>query len=154
MTKRLILLLAALAPLVPYSQTRIEGGLGAPSVQEQVLYLWSGGHVKKLFPGFESLAADLYWLRTVQYFGSERRFAREKRFELLRPLIEITTDLDPRLEVAYRYGAIVPRRARPRGRGAAAGGGRGPGEGRPQQPARLAAAAGAWVLPLHLPARP
>jgi hypothetical protein len=114
-TKRLALLV--LVPLVPLGQARIEQSLGAPTVQQQVLYLWSGGHVKKLFPGFESIAADIYWLRTVQYFGSERRFAREKRFDLLRPLIDITTDLDPRLEVAYRYGAIFLAEPAPEGAG-------------------------------------
>ena len=117
MTKRLALLVLALVPLVPLGQARIEEGLGAPTVQQQVLYLWSGGHVRRLFPGFESIAADLYWLRTVQYFGSERRFAREKRFDLLRPLIEITTDLDPRLEVAYRYGAVFLAERAPEGAG-------------------------------------
>ena len=115
--KRLSLLLVLLAPLVPLSQARIEATLGTPSVQQQVLYLWSGGHVKRLFPGLESIAADLYWLRTVQYFGAERRFARVKRFDLLRPLIEVTTDLDPRLEVAYRYGATFLAERTPEGAG-------------------------------------
>jgi hypothetical protein len=116
-TKRLALLVLALVPLVPFSQARIEERLGAPTAQQQVLYLWSGGHVRNLFPGFESIAADLYWLRTVQYFGSERRFAQERRFDLLRPLIEITTDLDPRLEVAYKYGAIFLAERAPDGAG-------------------------------------
>jgi hypothetical protein len=73
--------------------------------------------VKRLFPGFETLAADLYWLRTVQYFGGERLFSREKRFELLRPLIDISTTLDPRLEIAYRYGAIFLSEGPPVGAG-------------------------------------
>jgi hypothetical protein len=116
-TRWLALLVLALAPVVPLSQARIEESLGAPTVQQQVLYLWSGGHVRRLFPGFESLAADVYWLRTVQYFGAERRFGREKRFELLRPLVEITTDLDPRLEIAYRYGAFFLAEPAPEGAG-------------------------------------
>lgn len=111
----LLMLLAA--PLVPFSQQRIDRLAGAFRPQEEVLYLWSGEHVKRLVPGFESLAADIYWLRTVQYFGGQRRFAAEKRFELLRPLIEITTTLDPRLEVAYRYGAIFLSEPPPLGAG-------------------------------------
>ncbi|HSD66527.1 MAG TPA: hypothetical protein VLF95_07490, partial [Vicinamibacteria bacterium] len=63
------------------------------------------------------LAADVYWLRTVQYFGGQRLFASGKRFELLRPLIEITTTLDPRLEMAYRYGAIFLSEPAPTGAG-------------------------------------
>jgi hypothetical protein len=114
---RLAALLALAAVLVPFSQNRIDRRAGRYRAQEEVLYLWSGEQVKRLVPGFESLAADIYWLRTVQYFGGERRFAGDKRFELLRPLIEITTKLDPRLEIAYRYGAIFLSETPPLGAG-------------------------------------
>ena len=67
--------------------------------------------------------ADVYWLRTVQYFGGQRAFAAEKNFDLLRPLIDITTALDPRLEIAYRYGAIFLAEASPIGAGRPRGGG-------------------------------
>jgi hypothetical protein len=116
-TPRLALLLTLLVPIVPWSQSQIDRHAGAFRSQEEVLYLWSGTHVKRLFPGLESLAADLYWLRTVQYFGGQRLFAREKRFELLRPLVEISTELDPRLEIAYRYGAVFLSEAPPAGAG-------------------------------------
>lgn len=79
--------------------------------------MWSGRHVERLVPGFRNLAADVYWLRTVQYFGGQRLFAEDKRFDLLTPLTEITTTLDPRLEVAYRYGAIFLCEPRPMGAG-------------------------------------
>lgn len=117
MTKRLLALAALFAAAIPATQSRIDASIGGTSAQKQVLYLWSGGQVKRLFPGFEAIAADIYWLRTVQYFGAERRFSREKSFDLLRPLIEITTDLDPRLDVAYRYGAIFLAEAAPEGAG-------------------------------------
>jgi hypothetical protein len=102
---------------VPWSQSRIDARAGAFRVQEEVLYLWSGEQVRRLFPGFEGLAADIYWLRTVQYFGGERVFSGDKGFELLRPLIEITTTLDPRLEIAYRYGAVFLCEQPPTGAG-------------------------------------
>src|SRR4029078_6303148 len=69
------------------------------------LYLWSGEHIRRLTPGFENVMADVYWLRTVQYFGGQRAFSTQKRFDLLVPLVNITIALDPRLEIAYRYGA-------------------------------------------------
>ena len=117
MTRRLVLALVLLLPAVPWTQTHIDRRAGEFRAQEEVLYLWSGTHVKRLFPGFEGLAADVYWLRTVQYFGGQRVFAAHKRFELLRPLIEITTTLDPRLEIAYRYGAIFLSEPSPIGAG-------------------------------------
>jgi hypothetical protein len=105
------------APLVPLSQARIDRLAGAFRAQEDLLYLWSGDHVRRMFPGFDSLAADMYWLRTVQYYGGQRHFAADKRFELLSPLIDITTTLDPRLEIAYRYGAIFLSELPPTGAG-------------------------------------
>jgi len=106
----------AAAPLVPVSQRQLDARLGAHRAQEEVLYFWSGQQVSRLFPGYEGLAADVYWLRTVQYFGRERMYG-QKRFDLLLPLIEITTTLDPRLEIAYRYGAIFLCEAPPMGAG-------------------------------------
>ena len=117
MTRGLALLLLLLVPVAPWSQGQIDRRAGAFRPQEEVLYLWSGQQVKRLFPGFESLAADIYWLRTVQYFGGQRVFAAGKRFDLLRPLIDITTTLDPRLEIAYRYGAIFLSEPAPIGAG-------------------------------------
>jgi hypothetical protein len=110
-----VLLLAAAA--IPATQRKVDEALGAFRAQDEVLYLWSGKHVKRLFPGFENLAADIYWMRTVQYFGGKRLFSKDKNFELLDPLIDITTTLDPRLEIAYRYGAIFLAEPPPVGAG-------------------------------------
>lgn len=117
MRRQLPLLLLLLAPLVPLSQEQVDRRLGGYRAQEEVLYFWSGEQVKRMFPGYEDLAADVYWLRTVQYFGGQRKFSQDRRFELLRPLIEITTTLDPRLEIAYRYGAIFLSEPPPTGAG-------------------------------------
>jgi hypothetical protein len=111
------LLALVLLPLVPLLQDRIDAQLGTYRAQEEALYLWSGQHVRRLVPGFEDLAADVYWLRTVQYFGGQRLFSREKKFELLLPLIEITTTLDPRLVIAYKYGATFLCERPPEGAG-------------------------------------
>jgi hypothetical protein len=115
MLPRLLALL--LLPLIPFVQDRIDDRLGSYRAQEEALYLWSGQHVRRLVPGFEGLAADVYWLRTVQYFGGQRLFAHGKRFELLLPLIEITTTLDPRLVIAYKYGATFLCEKPPEGAG-------------------------------------
>jgi hypothetical protein len=53
--------------------------------------------------GHPTLAANLNWLRTVQYVGDER--ADERGWDKLRPMIELVTDLDPRHGYAYQVGA-------------------------------------------------
>jgi hypothetical protein len=110
-----------LVPAVPWLQSRIDA---SPlfSTQREMMYLWSGERLRRYIPGFEDVLADVYWLRTVQYFGSHRLFVGDGRFDLLRPLIEITTTLDPRLEMAYRYGAIFLSEPKPAGAGDPDGG--------------------------------
>jgi len=110
-------LLLVLAPAIPWLQTRIDSTLGEFRPQEEALYLQSGKHVKMIAPGFEGIAADVYWVRTVQYFGGRRSFSADKNFALLYPLIDITTTLDPRFEIAYRYGAIFLSEPPPVGAG-------------------------------------
>ncbi len=71
---------------------------------EEVLYISSPKVLKRLSLGYNGLLADIYWTRAVQYFGSKHR-AGAQRYDLLAPLLEITTTLDPQLVVAYQYGA-------------------------------------------------
>lgn len=106
-----------LAAALPFVQGSIDARRGRFRAQEEVLYLWSGEHVRRLSPGFEDLMADIYWLRTVQYFGGQRAFAGGKNFDLLAPLVDITTTLDPTFELAYRYGAIFLAEEPPSGAG-------------------------------------
>lgn len=108
---------AALA--VPMLQARLDARLGRFRAQEEIRYVWSGDQLKRMAKGLEDVAADLYWLRTIQYFGGTRLFAKERRFELLEPLVDITVTLDPRFEIAYRYGATFLAEPPPRGAGRA-----------------------------------
>ena len=71
---------------------------------EEVLYISSPQALKKLSLGYDGLLADIYWTRAVQYFGNKHHDGA-RRYDLLAPLLEITTTLDPHLLVAYEYGA-------------------------------------------------
>jgi len=71
---------------------------------EEVLYFNSPKWVKRLSLGYDGLLADIYWTRAVQYFGS-RHAVGAADYKLLAPLLEITTALDPKLIVAYEFGA-------------------------------------------------
>jgi tetratricopeptide (TPR) repeat protein len=72
--------------------------------QQEVLYLSSPRILKRLSLGYTGLLADIYWTRAVQYFGA-RHYAKANTYELLAPLLQITTELDPHLTVAYEFGA-------------------------------------------------
>jgi tetratricopeptide (TPR) repeat protein len=71
---------------------------------EDVLYLNSPKVLKRASLGYDGLLADIYWTRAVQYFGG-RHHDQEQSYNLLYPLLEITTHLDPQLTVAYQFGA-------------------------------------------------
>ncbi|HEY7409245.1 MAG TPA: hypothetical protein VII13_00805 [Vicinamibacteria bacterium] len=112
-----LLVAAALAVLVPRAQDELDRLRAQDARERAVLYVRSGDRLRRLAPGFRSLLADLYWLRTVQYYGAQIAYSKEKKFELLQPLVTITTRLDPRFELAYRYGATFLAEPPPRGAG-------------------------------------
>jgi hypothetical protein len=80
------------------------------------LFLPSGKFLRQLSLGYEGLLADIYWTRVVQYFG-RKRLEHSTEFKLLGPLLQITTDLDPHLLIAYRFGSIFLAEKPPRGAG-------------------------------------
>jgi hypothetical protein len=72
-----------------------------------VLWLQNAETTRRLALGFESLLADIYWIRAVVYFGRQRLSDRaDKNYELLFPYLDFVTALDPRFAPAYRFGAI------------------------------------------------
>jgi hypothetical protein len=71
---------------------------------QEVLYISSPTLLKRMSLGYDGLLADVYWTRAVQYFGDKLTRGSE-HFDLLAPLLEITTTLDPQLMVAYEYGS-------------------------------------------------
>ncbi len=87
---------------------------GPEATLEDVLYLPSGKTVKRLSLGYSGLLANIYWTRAVQYFGSQHMH-HSRRYDLLYPLLDITTDLDPNLIVAYETGGILLSQKAPDG---------------------------------------
>src|SRR6266545_7291210 len=76
--------------------------------EQQLLYVQSPAVMKRLTLSYAGLASDVYWIRAIQYFGSMRQAGDpNKSYALLYPLLNIATTLDPRFNIAYRFGAIV-----------------------------------------------
>lgn len=100
---------AACVPLLFVCVAALQAGIDArarTAVQEQEeLLLSSSSAVQKISLGYNSLLADIYWTRAVQYYGS-RVGTDHPNFDLLWPLLDITTTLDPQLVIAYRFGGV------------------------------------------------
>jgi hypothetical protein len=90
----------------------------AARAAERILYVPSPAVMERLMLSFDALAADVYWIRAIQHYGGDRlSTGNEKKYELLHPLLDITTSLDPWFTIAYRFGAIFLAEPRPGGPG-------------------------------------
>lgn len=95
---------------------KIDSVRGPQATLEDVLYISSSKSLKRLSLGYQSLLSDIYWTRTVQYFG-DKHIVEDVHYDLLYPLLDITTDLDPQLVVSYTYGSFFLAQATPGGAG-------------------------------------
>lgn len=90
-----------------------------PPAAPDALYVTSGATLRRLSIGFSALAADLYWIRAIQYYGGVKLSLQNaprppvrpgdpphEAYPLLYPLLDLTTSLDPRFNIAYRFGSI------------------------------------------------
>src|SRR6266568_2379099 len=108
----LLLLCLAGSGLLVLQVDQVRGG----ATVQDVLYVSSPKLLKRLSLGYEGLLADVYWTRAVQYFG-EKHQAGGGRYELLWPLLNITTQLDPHLIPAYAFGQTFLSARPPNGAG-------------------------------------
>jgi hypothetical protein len=86
---------------------------------ERMLYVRSTEAARRMALSYDALAADVYWFRAVQHYGGDRltRAAGWRRYELLYPLLDLATSLDPYFNIAYRFGAIFLSEPYPGGAG-------------------------------------
>lgn len=116
------ILVVGLGSLYPLQQW-IDDASPRQTISEEQLFLSSGNAIKRMSLGLNALAADLYWIRTVQYFGRKvidsgvplsAAATKDLRMDLLAPLLDIVVTLDPQHIPAYRFGAIfLPERDMP-----------------------------------------
>ncbi|HEY2822004.1 MAG TPA: hypothetical protein VGJ06_13255 [Candidatus Acidoferrum sp.] len=97
-------------------QEKIDGQFDAMHQEADDLVLRSGKLLKVMSLEYAPLLADLYWTRVVQYYG-EKAVRHDANFELLWPLLDVTTTLDPKLLVAYRFGSMFLSESAPSGAG-------------------------------------
>ena len=84
--------------------------------EQDDLVLRSGPLLKTMSLEYAPLIADLYWTRVVQYYGNKHA-NHQANIELLWPLLDVTTTLDPNLILAYRFGSMFLSEPPPSGAG-------------------------------------
>lgn len=86
-----------------------------PNIEEEQLYL-NGATARRISLGFNGLAADWYWMRSLQYVGRKIIGVPENiqidslgqlNLKLLAPLLDTATTLDPQFMEPYQYAAVV-----------------------------------------------
>jgi hypothetical protein len=97
-------------------QQRIDIQRAALHQERDEMVLRSGKLVRAMSLEYAPLMADIYWTRVVQYYG-DKHARHDANFELLWPLLDLTTTLDPNLLVAYRFGSTFLSEPSPRGAG-------------------------------------
>jgi tetratricopeptide (TPR) repeat protein len=97
-------------------QQKIDREKSAIRVELDEMIFPSSTLVKKLSLEYAPLMSAIYWTRAVQYFGEKHRL-HQKNLDLLWPLLDIATALDPHLLPAYRFGSTFLSDSPPRGAG-------------------------------------
>jgi tetratricopeptide (TPR) repeat protein len=97
-------------------QHTIDAQRAAMHQEQDDLALRSGKMLKLMSLEYAPLMADLYWTRVVQYYG-DKNLRRDENLELLWPLLDVATTLDPNLLVAYRFGSMFLSEKPPSGAG-------------------------------------
>jgi hypothetical protein len=117
-TWHLMLAIAVCLAAAVLLQVWRDNGWEAYEPPTPVMWLQAGPAMKRAALGYDSLVADLFWIRAVVYFGRQRlSTAKDKTYDLLFPMLDLVTLLDPRFGVAYRFGAIFLSEQYPAGPG-------------------------------------
>jgi tetratricopeptide (TPR) repeat protein len=86
-----------------------------PNAMDESLYL-NDKTARRMSLGFNGLAADWYWMRSLQYVGKKMfNYQGDIRLDdmsdlnlkLLAPLLETATTLDPEFIEPYEYAAVI-----------------------------------------------
>lgn len=112
----LLTVLLGLAGVVGVArQIESQRSVAIATAPEDQLYL-NGATVKRVSLGFNGLAADWYWMRSLQYVGRKLLTSGQGyqlddlgalNLKLLPPLLDTATTLDPQFMEPYEYAAIV-----------------------------------------------
>jgi hypothetical protein len=124
-----LVLASALVAAAVQLQAARERWYPPAKADDETMYLRSGTAIRRIAGAYAAVASDLYWIRAIQYYGGTKRSLQARpepepppmlaadsgRYGLLYPMLDITTTLDPRFAIAYRFGAVFLAERYPNG---------------------------------------
>lgn len=88
-----------------YAQRRIDYILGEKRAIESVIYIPSGNLLRVMSFGYTDIVANMLWMRTTLYFGTQ--ITTVKEYQWLYRFLDSVTDLDPLFRFPYLFGGII-----------------------------------------------
>ena len=87
-------------------------------VSTNLLYVRSPQVLRRATLSFQAVLADIYWIRAVQHYGGTKLSNDpNKHYDVLYPLLDLTTSLDPYFDVVYKFGSVFVGEPYPAGAG-------------------------------------
>lgn len=117
-TRHYVVAIAGLLAVAIGLQVWRDRGWQAYNPPTPIMWLQAGPVMKRAALGYDVLLADIFWIRSLVYFGRQRlTTGADQTFDLLYPMLDLVTTLDPRFTLAHRFGAIFLSEPPPTGPG-------------------------------------
>lgn len=87
-------------------------------ISTNLLYVRSPQVLRRATLSYQAVLADIYWIRAVQHYGGTKLSNdATKQYDILYPLLDLTTSLDPYFDVVYKFGSVFLAEPYPAGAG-------------------------------------
>ena len=100
-----VLLLAAAGALIFSLQVHIDQVRPSAQKVEELRFIPSGQSLRVASLGYREFAADLLWLKAIQFVGGKDQTG--KGYDWLYHVLDVVTDLDPKFFEAYQFGTMA-----------------------------------------------
>jgi hypothetical protein len=100
---------ATLAALISTAHRHTDAWAPPSAAGDEIRYLPSGDSLKAASLGFETLIADLLWVKAVLLFGDRFGDGDDSWYPWLFHMTDLATELDPEFRAAYKMGGTMLR---------------------------------------------
>jgi hypothetical protein len=104
-----ILVLAVGIPWLGSAHRHCDAWAPRSSAQDDIAVLPTGEFIQVVSLGYDSLLADILWVRATTLFGTRFGSPDTQWYSWLYHMVDLATDLDPDFRAAYKYGGIMLR---------------------------------------------